>query len=102
METEFNWYTELDKAILNEPNEAEWDDLNDMSGDWVTCACGQLCNSLPRAKGGRPEDSELCELGINFAKSVHKKDWKLAYKDLDRIEARTAFLLAENSSLLPE
>ena len=102
MVPEFNWYTEIDKVILNEPDGAEWNKLADMSKDWVTCACGQLCKRLPRDVDGEPIDIELSDLGVNFHDFIWRSDWRSARSTLDQIESRTSFLLAQNPSLLPE
>lgn len=39
------------------------------SMDWVTCACGNLCDAIPRdysIGNGQPQDSELSHLGGAF------------------------------------
>ena len=95
METEFNWYTELDKAIKQEPSEATYLDLKRRAYEWVTCACGQLCKALPRNCSGEPYDLKLTLSGIYFTKCIISKKWHKSLKVLNQIEARTAELLQE-------
>ena len=95
METEFNWYTELDKAIKKEPSEETYMYLKICADDWVTCGCGQLCKALPRNLDGKPKDRKLSTFGIYFANCIYFKNWHKALKILNKIEARTSQLLKE-------
>ena len=94
-ETEFNWYTELNKAIEKEPSIGTLIDLRKRADDWVTCGCGQLCKALPRNLDGKPKDRKLSTFGIYFANYIHTKNWINALKILNKIEARTSQLLNE-------
>lgn len=94
-EPEFNWYTELDKAINEEPTEEKYLYLFKRSGDWVTCACGELCKALPKDRNGQPEDLQLYKMGVDFTNCILAKHWHQALGTLNQIEARTAKLLNE-------
>lgn len=76
-----------------------------LANSWVTCACGNLCEALPRWPGGTPEDQQLARLGNEFAAAVEGLArfhdlggptigaQRLARDVLDKIEARSAELL---------
>ena len=98
MENEFNWYTELDKAIKDEPDQDKYIELNKRASQWVTCACGQLCQNLPRDMHGEPEDEDLQYLGADFNVEIDQRNWKEAKAILDDIEARTNYLLNQLGS----
>lgn len=94
-ETEkFDWYKVLDKAIESEPDGYVQRKLSAFAGSWVTCACGQLCKSLPRGEIGQPEDVHLLRLGGEFNYRIKNLNWLGARSTLDKIEDRTAHLLA--------
>ena len=94
MKTEFNWFTELDKAINTEPTDEKWKYLSDMASSWATCPCGELCKKLPRRRVA-PEDSYLYANGAEFRYAVQNKDWFYAKIILERIEKRIIELLKE-------
>ena len=93
LETEFNWYTELNKAIEAEPSDERCKDLENRACNWVTCACGQLCKVLSRDMYGGPKDVRLIELGVRFTGCIHYKNWPDALEILNLIERRTSELL---------
>ena len=95
MKTEFNWFTELDRAIKKKPSDERCMYLSDRAGDWPTCACGQLCKALPRRQGGEPEDLQLFKAGCEFAYCIDDNNWRKAIKVLNQIEKRTIELLKE-------
>jgi|SRR6478609_391082 len=41
-----------------------------LAADWVTCACGNQCEVIPRTDFGTPEDSVLAYLGQEFYYSI--------------------------------
>ena len=90
---EFNWYTELENAIKEEPTEEKHLELLRLSDKWVTCACGQLCKNLPRNGNGQPRDEELFNYGIMFSYSISERYWFSALAILNLIEKRTIYLL---------
>lgn len=42
------------------------------SASWVTCACGNQCDIIPRDDDGSPLDDELYHLGCNFAHLIER------------------------------
>ena len=69
--------------------------LYQLSSEWPTCACGNLCSDLPRNIDAEPCESELLSLGISFHEAVDSLDWNHARAVLARIESRSAELIAE-------
>jgi hypothetical protein len=61
----FDWLLFLNKPV-EEVKQIDVERANRLSGDWPTCACGQLCQLLPRGEGNEPEDNVLYDLGIQF------------------------------------
>lgn len=98
MENQFDWYVELYKAIENEPNIHKYVELNRRSCQWVTCACGQLCQKLPRTEIGEPRDTCLANMGLDFSIKISERKWVKAKAVLDNIEARTTYLLKQLGS----
>jgi hypothetical protein len=103
----FCWF-----EFLNQPkSDFSKEDLKDayaLSKDWITCACGQLCNSLPRhEKSNAPIDPILVDLGMKFMGDIdyayeayvdHEEGFlsriESAKSVLVKIEERTIALLA--------
>lgn len=96
---DFDWF-----AFLNQDmklvSEDHLEEANALADNWVTCACGQLCEALPRGSGNCPEDEKLYELGMDFAHTMSEvlhgqsniaRDE--AVEILKAIEARTTLLL---------
>ena len=61
----------------------------DLSGDWVTCACGNLCDMIARSPLGTPYDDQLERLGSMFHTDVIRADWENAKNTLYLIEKRS-------------
>ena len=61
----------------------------DLSGRWVTCACGNLCDIIPRSAFGIPFDNELEMLGIRFHALIDDGEWENAKNTLNMIEKRS-------------
>ena len=97
METEFNWYTELDKAIKVAPSIEKVSDLIDMACAWETGAGWKLYKSIQSDNLGRPIDNELLEYGLWFSKSIICSKWGDAKIALNLIEERTTELLNEQN-----
>lgn len=90
-EENWDWFKFLD---LSKKKKLQFQDIADRkSGNWVTCACGQLCDSLPRDESGIPEDEQLHALGVVFYDSIVDSDFKFAKKILKRIEKRSLKLI---------
>lgn len=94
MEQGFNWFYVLNKlkrgAIVQHDYLTR---LGNMSDNWPTCACGQLCQSLPRTMSGNPSDRDLTNEGGNFCGFVAQQEWIAAEETMKSIEQRTAYLL---------
>jgi hypothetical protein len=75
------------------------------SENWITCACGNQCDIIPRNGNGKPDDPLLLELGIRFFGAIRAmlddegEDFvaarEYAKKILMDIEKRSAELIAE-------
>jgi hypothetical protein len=74
--------------------EEEWEAANVLSQEWVTCACGNQCDALPRNRHGEPLDPELFWAGNEFNSAIHERDMAEAQRILAKIEKRTGHLLA--------
>jgi len=87
----FNWYAFLTKEWITEQ---EWEQVRFLSANWITCACGNQCDILPRTQG-EPDDVELKRLGRDFNEFIKYKCKKEALETLKLIEARSSILIAE-------
>ena len=63
----FDWNAFLAKDKFTE---AEMINALNLAGEWVTCACGNLCAALPRNPNGEPLDYELADLGNKFYEAL--------------------------------
>jgi hypothetical protein len=92
-ESAFDW-----NALLENPPEYlsnEHYRACDLSGEWVTCACGNLCDIIPRSPIGRPSDTELESLGVNFYYAIKECEWQKAKEILAKIEKRSEEIIFE-------
>jgi hypothetical protein len=89
----WDWYAFLD-ASEEIKQEYSIEASNEAKG-WRTCACGQVCNVLPKGVSGSPKDRRARYLGLDFNSQIHDENWEEAKKTLDEIEARTIFLLQQ-------
>ncbi len=68
---DFDWFDflaqEIEEISLDKLTEAEF-----KAGEWVACACGQLCKDLPRFNDKSPRDNELANLGVAFSRWMEK------------------------------
>lgn len=98
-ERPFNWNWFLRRVRFGLVTQRQIDKADVLARQWVTCACGNLCERLPRYDSthgpGRPRDDILFDLGLTFLQNVLDRDWAKATATLRRIEARSAVLLAE-------
>jgi|SRR6478609_3074935 len=60
-----------------------------LASQWVTCACGNLCEILPRIKQsedsyrkGQPTDRYLADLGISFYEAIGRLENLIKYEYL--------------------
>tara|TARA_R110000850_G_scaffold223916_1_gene349458 strand:- start:266 stop:595 length:330 start_codon:yes stop_codon:yes gene_type:complete len=90
----WDWYAFLEAS--EEIKQKFRVEAHKLSAKWVTCACGQVCNILPKALGySFPLDDDVTLLGLDFTDLVINNDWNDAKKILDKIEERTIFLLKQ-------
>ena len=89
-----NWNERLnrDKATITL---FEWEEWKAGAERWPTCAVGNQCAVIPRRRSGEPQDVELYKLGHDFSKAIEAKQLKQAKYILQKIEARSAYLIAE-------
>lgn len=97
----FDWNAFLAK---DEFTKAELIKALDLAGEWVTCACGNLCNALPRHPNGAPLDRELELLGYEFSETIIATQAARSWDDFRsmikwRDKARRILSLIENRSL---
>lgn len=90
-----DWLAILDWLIATNPKltEDQFELLLNAAERWPTCACGQLCKSLPRGVLGAPLDDIACSLGISFLQEIHNRRWQAARDTFLLIEERTKSLL---------
>jgi len=72
----------------------------ELANDWVTCACGEQDSRIPRYNNtyfpsGQPRDRELANHGFEFLVAVNHNKSDDAAKVLDKIEIRSAQILAD-------
>ena len=91
--TAFDW----NSFLQNPPEKGSEDHSNssNLSGSWVTCACGNLCDIIPRSILGRPEDFLLEKLGFIFHEYVNAADFINAKNTLYLIEKRSEEIIFE-------
>ncbi len=74
----------------------------DLAANWVTCACGNQCEIIPRRTHGCPVDFELKDLGLKFSEAIGFMRWARdpsfsaagAREILAAIEKRSAHLMS--------
>jgi hypothetical protein len=67
------------------------------SCSWVTCACGNQCDVIPR-NDGVPDDPELMVLGAKFHTYICHRKAGYAEYTLKQIEERSAELIKQIQS----
>jgi hypothetical protein len=93
----FDWNSFLDKAIAGKVGAKALASAVVRSKSWVTCACGNMCDLIPRKEvgftQGCPLDDTLASLGVDFFDHVKDGRYKSAKKTLAAIERRSAKLI---------
>lgn len=85
----FDWHD-----ALKNPRKYSHAMLSELAGNWVTCACGNQCDVIPRFGAGAPMDRELYDLGSEFSCEVDSKLWEDAEETLTKIERRSLEFIA--------
>jgi hypothetical protein len=67
----FDWNAFLNRDEKDYTSQ-ELDEATQMSRFWVTCACGQQCDIIPRNIMGSPKDRVLEELGLDFTRYIER------------------------------
>ena len=96
----WEWYSFLDAS--KEIKEKYNLEADVRAGNWHTCACGQVCNMLPKKEYNMPLDDKILDLGIDFCGFIGNEYWNKAKITLDEIEARTIFLLKQPNYIDPK
>ncbi len=88
----FNWLAFLGRTNISDD---EWEQASSLACSWTTCACGHLCDAIPRSKAGgnRPVDGTLSFLGQQFYDAMKMRNVKYGKQLLGLIEIRAAQVL---------
>lgn len=98
----FNWLAVLKDLVHGMPlPKAHHARLMSLARQWPSCACGQVCKSIPKHIDGYPDDVVLLQRGRFFYEFVAKQDWEGALQTFHHIEERTQFLLDNPQSRRP-
>ena len=95
----FDWSKAIQMQIDQHPQRHTKNELYDLSGNFVTCACGNACAIIPRAVDygerlpGEPMDNILAALGYRFHTEISEESWEDAQVTLESIESRSAELI---------
>lgn len=78
----FDWNTFLNKGeyTIEELHHAKI-----LSNNWITCACGNQCDIIPRRSDGCPKDWELAMLGYRFNTTIEQLYDDYHYSDYSSI-----------------
>lgn len=96
-QTYVNWLTLLKDIVDGNINltPSQQETLTNQAIGWPTCACGQLCQNLPKRStiSGAPQDAVLYSLGLTFAEEIGRQQYARALDTFQKIERRSAYLL---------
>jgi len=99
--SKFNWKEWLEAAVRKSPTRMDRYKKSEMAVNWVTCACGNQCDQIPRDTSGMPRDKDLADLGGKFYSAVHSGYYESALGLLELIEKRAAELLTDIYQTVP-
>lgn len=91
----FDWNNFLIRAKNNIITVEEFQQARILAHDWVTCGCGNQCDIIPRNQIGAPKDKVLWLYGVQFSNNIKDEQWETATKVLEKIESRSAYLIAQ-------
>jgi len=86
----FDWNKFLSKKKISEK---QWHDAYRLSTSWVTCACGNQCDIIPRMVDGHPKDKKLAFLGYTFAVHISTGNVQESKEVLEAIEIQSAEII---------
>lgn len=71
---------------------------------WVTCACGNQCEAIPRYPDGTPIDRQLHQFGCDFYEAIEKMAAAQSWDELNKViehrdEARQILEIIEDLSI---
>ena len=101
-EKAIDWNSIVEKLINNDFTENELTEWKSLSKDWVTCACGNQCEIIPRGENGHPLDIFLWKYGNDFFYDIHNARYNNAKDLLFHIEQRSSFLINEINEQKPK
>jgi hypothetical protein len=79
---DFNWFLFFEQPVEDISYYALVE-AKKLASNWVTCACGQLCKTLPRGtvnSPDEPKDEELSELGYRFHNEIEEAWYRMEYR----------------------
>jgi hypothetical protein len=74
----FDWSSAL-SVRCEDMDRADMEHMHDLAQNWVTCACGSLCDAIPRTADGLPEDEQLRALGAHFYVHISEMSKQMRY-----------------------
>jgi hypothetical protein len=94
----FDWNAALSKDC-KDMNLREAGQLKKRSESWVTCACGNQCEIIPREKDGTPLNKKLDKLGVKFhLEGVYEMYNNLANSQRTSGQASLGYMRLANNS----
>ena len=87
-----NWNDRVNTPVVYQ-NDIEWYQWEQEAKQWVTCAVGNQCSSIPRNELGVPIDYELQILGTAFMAYIRNRNLVDAKSTLKAIEDRVTQIL---------
>lgn len=95
----FDWNAFLEKAIAGKVGKIAQDRAEERASKWTTCACGNMCDIIPRKTSGfaigAPLDEDLADHGQVFYTQIKSGNYKAAKVTLRKIERRSAKLIKQ-------
>lgn len=94
---DWNWFLHKGSYTDDELLEAE-----ELAHLWITCACGNLCDIIPRHINGAPKDYILYDLGMSFGEIIHKMYMAFREDDNDGDDQEFPHLLDDARQILKQ
>lgn len=96
----FDWVAFL---LLDAPTISQCETAKAQAFSWVTCACGNLCATIPREPDVQPRDRILAKLGMQFMDDIREIDptrRTLVVKHAQRDAMKTLVAIEERSTII--